>query len=133
MIIQTDSNNRTELTGRIVEIHEYSKDKAANISISVETRSKNKTSKSTTIQTKCFTPAAYNAAKIGMFVKLYCHISPGSYEKNGKTVYSQDVITDFIEFLEAKSVVEAREAAKDFKKNYVNSAPNDDDIEDLGD
>ena len=52
-----------------------------------------------------------------MLVKLYGHVAPGSYTKDGKIVYTQDLITDKIEFLESKSVVEAREAAKSVKKN----------------
>lgn len=117
MTINIDTGNHTEFKGRVVEIHEYSKDKAANITISVENKLKNGTVKSVNIQTKCFTPAAYNTTKVGMLVKLYGHVAPGSYTKDGKIVYTQDLITDYIEFLESKSVVEAREAAKSVKKN----------------
>lgn len=118
MIIQVDTNNKTELKGRVVAVHEYSKDKAANIVLSIETKLKNGQVKAVNIQTKCFTPAAYNATKVGMLVQLTCHLVPSNYKnKDGQTVYSQDVIADYIEFLEAKSVVEAREAAKSAKKN----------------
>ena len=117
MTIQYDTNNHTEHKGRVVAVHEYSTDKAANITISVENKMKNGQVKTVNIQTKCFTPAAYNATKVGMLVKLYGHIAPGGYKKDGEMVYTQDIITDYIEFLEAKSVVEAREAAKSAKKN----------------
>ena len=117
MNINIDTNNHIEFKGRVVEIHEYSKDKAANITISVENKLKNGTVKNANIQTKCFTPAAYNATKVGMLVKLYGRVMPGSYTKDGKIVYTQDLIIDYIEFLESKSVVEAREAAKSVKKN----------------
>lgn len=117
MIIQLDTGNHTEFKGRVVEIHEYSKDKAANITVSVENKLKNGTVKSINIQTKCFNPAIYNNVKVGMLVKLYGHVAPGSYTKNGVMVYTQDLVTDYIEFLESKSVVEAREAAKSVKKN----------------
>lgn len=117
MILQVDTANHTEFEGRIVEIHEYSKDKAANITVAVENKAKNGTVKSVNIQTKCFNAAIYNAAKTGMLVKLYGHVAPGSYKKDGVMVYTQDLVTDYIKFLESKSVVEAREAAKSVKKN----------------
>lgn len=117
MTIQYDTGNHTEFEGRVVEVHEYSKGKAANITVSVENKLKNGTIKSMNIQTKCFTPAMYNTIKTGMLVKLYGHVTPGSYVKDGLTVYTQDLITDYIKFLESKAVVEAREAAKSVKKN----------------
>ena len=117
MTIQVDTGNHCEFKGRVVEVHEYSKDKAANITVSVENKMKNGQTKTANIQTKCFTPAAYNATKVGMLVKLFGHIAPGGYKKGDQMVYTQDVITDYIEFLEAKSVVKAREAAKSAKKN----------------
>lgn len=117
MTIQTDTSNFITFQGRVVEVHEYSKDKVANVTVSVETKMKNGNIKTANIQTKCFTPAAYNAVKVGMLVQLYGHVDPGSYTKDGKTIYTQDLVADYIEFLEAKSVVEAREAAKSVKKN----------------
>lgn len=117
MTIQHDTSNYTGFEGRVVEVHEYSKGKAANITISVENKSKNGNVRSLNIQTKCFTPAMYNTVKTGMLVRLYGHVTPGSYLKDGLMVYTQDLVTDYIKFLESKAVVEAREAAKSVKKN----------------
>lgn len=117
MTIQYDTGNHTGFEGRVVEVHEYSKGKAANITISVENRLKNGTVRSVNIQTKCFNPAMYNAVKTGMLVHLYGHVTPGSYVKDGLTVYTQDLVTDYIKFLESKAVVEAREAARSVQKN----------------
>lgn len=118
MVIQVETGNAVTLKGRAIEVHEYSKDKAANITISVENRSKNKSAKPANIQTKCFTPAIYRAIKVGMFIEIHGHLVAGGYDKkSGERVYSQDVIVDYVEFLEAKAVVEAREAAKSAKPN----------------
>lgn len=115
----TYSDNYLRLKGRIMEIHEYGKD-VANITLSVENHSEPKNGKPAApinIQLKCFTPAAYNTAKVGMFVEITGRVTTGHYKKNGADVYSQDLVADYIEFLESKQVVEAREAAKNAKRN----------------
>lgn len=128
MIIQRDTSNETVFQGRITNVKEYSKDKAANITIAVENKTKDGKTKTLNIQTKSFSPAMYNNTKTGMLVRLYGHVSPSSYEKNGKTIYTQDLITDYIEFLESKFVVDAREAAKTANKSISASDVTDDDL-----
>ena len=54
------------------------------------------------IQTKSFTPAAYANVKVGMKIKIYGHITPSKYTKDGETIYQQDIIADYIEYLESK-------------------------------
>lgn len=108
------TNNSVRLTGRISKVKEYSPGKAANVTIAVDNgKDAEGTERSPSfVQTKCFAPATYGALKVGMLVCLYGHIAPGSYEKDGETKYTQDVVADFIDFLEPKSVVDAREATK---------------------
>jgi single-stranded DNA-binding protein len=113
MTIQTDTSNQLHFKGRIVHINDFGKTgNAANISIAVENKRDGKT-RTCTIQTKCFQPAIYNTAKVGMLVEIHGHVDPSKYtDKNGKPQYSQDLVADYVEFLESKAVVDAREAAK---------------------
>lgn len=103
--------NTLQLQGNIVKVQEYSANKAASITIAVN-NGKDKDGNERTplfIQLKSFTPASYNAIKVGMKVRVYGHIQPNRYEKNGETIYSTDLIAEFIDFLESKAAVEARE------------------------
>lgn len=108
------TNNQVRLVGRVSKVNEYSKGKAANVTIAIDNgKDKEGADRPTSfVQTKCFTPATYEALKPGMLVELFGHMAPGSYQKDGETVYTQDVVADFVAFLEPKSVVTAREAAK---------------------
>ena len=45
-------------------------------------------------------------------VRVYGHVSPNKYEKNGETRYETDLVADFIEFLESRAIVDAREESK---------------------
>lgn len=114
MKITTYTNNRLELEGRIAAINEYSKDKAANVTLAVDNgKDKDGNPKQPSyIQLKSFTPATYNAAKVGMKVRVYGHITPNNYDKDGEKQYGTDLVADFIQFLESKATVDAREAAK---------------------
>ena len=114
MKINKYTNNSLELQGRIANINEYSEGKAANITLAVENgKDKDGASKDPVwIQLKSFTPAAYNVCRTGMYVRIYGHVTPNKYDKNGETVYSQDLIADFVDFLESKGTVEQREAIK---------------------
>lgn len=101
--------------GRVSEIREYSPGKAANITIAIENEGSQNIP--VFIQTKSFTPAAYANVKVGMKIKIYGHITPSKYTKDGETIYQQDIIADYIEYLESKSVVDAREAQKSSAAN----------------
>ena len=108
------TNNSVMLLGRVSKVHEYSPGKAANVTIAIDNgKDRDGADRPTSfVQTKCFSPATYAALKPGMLVKLHGHMSPGSYERDGRTIYTQDVVSDFIDFLEPKATVAAREAAK---------------------
>ena len=111
--INMHTNNRIELIGRVAAINEYSKDKAANITIAVDGgTNKDGVQKVNYIQLKSFTPASYNVTKVGMKVAVYGHIATNNYEKDGEMKYTTDLVADFVEFLESKATVEAREMLK---------------------
>lgn len=114
MKINVFTNNRLELQGRISKINEYSAGKAANVTLAIDNgKDKDGNDRPTSfIQTKSFTPSCYNELKVGMKVRIHGHIAPGSYQKGTETIYTQDIVADFIEFLESKAAVDAREAAK---------------------
>lgn len=108
------TNNSVRLLGRVSKVNEYAAGKAANVVIAIDNgRDKDGADRPASfVQTKSFSPAVYGAVKPGMLVQVEGHINPGSYEKNGETVYTQDIVADAIVFLEPKSLVTAREAAK---------------------
>lgn len=109
------TNNDLILEGRVASVNEYSKDKAANITLAIDNGKDKDGNKKEPfyIQTKSFTPAAYNSVRTGMKIRIYGHVAPNNYEKDGgEKVYGTDLIADFIDFLESKATVEAREAAK---------------------
>lgn len=116
MKINVHTNNQVILEGRLAAIKEYSKDKAANVVITIESGvdQNGQQRKPNFISTKSFTPACYNACKVGMKARIYGHLGPNKYtdEKTGEEVFGIDVIADYIEFIESKAVVDAREAAK---------------------
>lgn len=118
MKISAFTNNHLELQGRIANAREYSEGKAANITIAVDngTGEDGAQKDPSFIQLKSFTPATYNQLKQGMLVRVYGHITTGNYPKDGKTVYTTDLVADYIEFLESKAVIEAREAMKNAEK-----------------
>ena len=110
-IIKT--NNNVTLVGRVTRVKEFGKD-VAGITIAMDNgRDKIGNDKpSTFVEVKSFEPKVYGLLKTGMLVMITAHLSNNSYEKNGETIYTMDVVADCIEFLESKAVVEAREAAK---------------------
>jgi len=114
MKIDFYTNNMLQMQGRIASVKEYSAGKAANINLAIDNgRDKDGNERAPIfIQLKSFTPASYNAVKVGMKVRVYGHIQPSRYEKNGETVYEQDLVADFVEFLESRAVVEEREERK---------------------
>lgn len=122
MKISSFTNNNFQLQGRIAETHEYSVGKAANITIAVDNgKDKDNVQRDPSfIQLKSFTPASYSMIKKGMKVRVYGHISTSSYEKDGKTIRSQDLIADYVEFLESKAVVDVREAVKRSESETAN-------------
>ncbi len=72
-----------------------------------------KEKETTFIQAISFSPSCYSLIRVGMLVHLTGHLSSGKYEKDGETVYGDTkVIAECIDFLEKKSVVDAREAGK---------------------
>ena len=101
-------NNAIQLHGRVIKINEYSAGKAARITIAAA----NDGYSQNFVQVKNFHPECYNLLKVGMQVHAYGHIQPGRYQKDGKTVFTQDIVADDIEFLENKASVDIREAAK---------------------
>ncbi len=112
MKISVYDNNRLELQGRVASIKEYAPGKAANISLALDGGKEKDGGKKEAqyIQLKSFTPASYNEVKVGMKVHVYGHVSPNKYEKDGQVVYATDLVADYIDFLESKATVEAREA-----------------------
>lgn len=114
MKINFDTNNIIELQGRISNIFEYSKGKVARINLAVERKDRDGHQLAPYfIQLKSFEPRVYNACQVGMKVKVYGYIRPNRYEKDGQTIYNQDLIANFVEFLEAKQTVEEREKRKE--------------------
>lgn len=114
MNVNIRSNNLVVLEGRITYLNEYSKGKAANITVAVENGKAPDGSDrpASFIQTKSFTPTCYNTLKLKMMVRIYGHIAPSRYEKEGKDVFKQDIIADYVEFMETKATVQAREMAE---------------------
>lgn len=103
--------NSLQLQGNIVRVNEFSKNKAASFIVAIR-NGKNSDGNERApqfIELKSFSPSCYNRLKVGMKVRVYGHISPNRYEKNGETVYSTDLVAEFIDFLESKATVEARE------------------------
>lgn len=119
MKVNMFTNNHFELQGRITDIHEYSAGKAANITIAVDNgKDKDNNPRETSfIQLKSFTPTSYNQCKKGMLVRAYGHIGTSKYTKDGQTIYSTDLVCDYADFLESKTIVEAREASRNYSYN----------------
>lgn len=113
MKINFNTNNSIQMQGRIASVKEYSAGKAANFTVAVD-NGKDKDGNELTqfIQLKSFLPSCYNMLKVGMKVRVYGHIQPNKYEKNGEMVYEQDLVSDFVEFLESRTVTEEREQRK---------------------
>ncbi len=115
MQIKTQSHDRLELEGRIADVHEYSKDKAANVTIAIDNGvDKDGAQREPSyIQLKSFTPKSYNALKKGMKIRTYGHVGTNKYtDKDGVERYNTDLIADYVEFLESKATGDAREPAK---------------------
>ncbi len=114
MKVSSYSNNKVEILGRVSSVKEYSKDKAANITIAVDNGkdADGNAREASFIQMKSFTKATYDALKTGMLVQVIGRVAPNKYVKDGNTVYSQDLVADYIVFLESKETVAARDAAK---------------------
>ena len=114
MKVTINTNNMARLKGRVASVKEISVDKCAVVTIAVDNgKDKDGNDRGDDfIDVKCFHPATYGQIKKGMLVEAYGRIKPNKYEKNGETVYSTDIVADCIEFLESRSVVEAREAGK---------------------
>lgn len=112
MTITIYENNQVRLTGRITRKKMYS-EKASNIVLAINSGvDANGQPKSQYITLKCFNNEAFDSWTVGMLVTAYCHLSANTYEKDGETIYSQDVVVDSIIFGEAKEVVANREAIK---------------------
>ena len=110
MICRINSNNIVNLIGRIASVNEYSEGKAASFKVAIDN---GKEKDATFLYAKSFSPSCYNLLRVGMLVHLTGHLSTSSYEKDGEMNYVEnELIADCIDFLEAKSVVEAREAGK---------------------
>jgi len=107
------TNNNVSVIGRVAKVQEFGKD-VASITVAIDNgRDKEGNEiKSTFVDFKCFEPRVYGLLKTGMLVQVIAHLANNNYEKDGQTIYSMDVITDCVEFLESKAVVDAREAAK---------------------
>ncbi len=110
MKINFNTNNTIQLQGRIASVKEYSAGKAAGFTVAVA-NGKDKDGNELTqfVQLKSFSPSCYNMLKVGMKVRVYGRVQPDKYEKNGQMVYEQDLVSDFVEFLESRAVTEERE------------------------
>ena len=107
------TNNQIILIGRATRVKEFGKD-VASITVALD-NGRNKDGeeiKDTFVDVKCFEPKVYTKVKPGMLVMVSAHFNNNSYEKEGKKIYSTDVVANAIEFLESKATVEAREAEK---------------------
>lgn len=108
------TNNQAKVIGRVTKVNEFGKD-VADITVALD-NGKDKEGndiQSTFVTFKCFEPKVYGAIETGLLVRVYAHFSNNKYEnKAGETVYSTDFVTDSVEFLESKAVVDARKAAK---------------------
>lgn len=114
MKVSIYENNDLRLKGRVSRINEYSAGKAANVTVAVDNGKDKDGNKrpASYIQTKSFAPDVYNTLKEGMFVEIRGHIAPNSYGEGENKTYTQDIVADYIIFLESKAQVEQREAAK---------------------
>ncbi len=108
-ITNFNSSNMFQMQGRIVSVTEYSTGKAANVNMAVDNGCDREP---LFIQLKSFRPSMYNTLKVGMKVRVYGHIHPNRYEKNGQMIYQTNPVADHIEMLEARAVVEERERRK---------------------
>ena len=106
------TNNQVTLVGRAVKVTEFGKDVAA-ITVALDNGKDREGAdiKDTFVEVKCFEPKVYGNVKPGMLIMVTAHFRNNSYEKDGQKVYALDVVTDSIDFLESKAVVEAREDA----------------------
>lgn len=107
-------HNRLELEGRIAYTKEYSAGKAATICIAIDNgKTANGANKEPSyISVKSFAPSVYNTVSVGMKIRVFGHVATSQYEKQGQKIYSTDLIADYIEFLESKSTIMAREFNK---------------------
>lgn len=108
------TNNAVILEGRITYLREYSKGKAANITLAVENgKNPDGSDRSASfVQTKSFTPDCYNKLELKMLVRIFGHIVCSHYEKDGEQIFKQDIVADYVEFLETKAAVQARKMAE---------------------
>ena len=47
-----------------------------------------------------------------MLVRIFGHIVCSHYEKDGEQIFKQDIVADYVEFLETKAAVQARKMAE---------------------
>lgn len=102
-----NTNNMVQLHGRVAHVNEYIAGKAAAVVIAVDNGSC-----PMFVQVKNYKSGCYNLLRVGMLVNVYGHVAIESHEKGGKTIFDQEFVADFIEFLESKATVDIREAAK---------------------
>lgn len=114
MNIKFNTHNTLQLQGRIASVKEYSAGKAARISLAIDNgKDKNGNQRDTQyLQLKNFSPSCYNMIRKGMKVQIYGHVQPNVYEKDGTTIYDTDLVADYVEFLEPRTVAEEREQRK---------------------
>ena len=105
MKINVFSNNMLQLQGRVVSVNEYVAGKVANVTVAI---ANGRNTNTQFISLKSFAPASYSRVKIGTMVRIFGHISPNKYEKDGVIKYETDLVADYLEFLESKATVEAR-------------------------
>lgn len=99
--------NRTVLTGRLVADPElrYSPNGVAVANFTLAVNRPFDREKTDFIRCICFKKTAENLAnfqKKGSLIGVDGRIQTGSYEKDGKTVYTTDIVADQIAFLESK-------------------------------
>ena len=114
MKINVYTNNMLQLQGRVANVKEYAADKAASITVAID-NGKDKDGNQREahfISLKSFSANTYNRLKVGMNVRVYGHVAPNRYEKNGQMIYQTNPVADHIEMLEARAVVEERERRK---------------------
>ena len=96
-------NNQLILRGRIARFHEFSKGKAADVTVAVDKGRAANGKQVWLIQTICFIPNVYRHLKEGMMVEIHGHIYPHSYIKDGNRIYTRDIIADYILFLKSEN------------------------------
>ena len=99
--INVNPANTLQLEGSIVRVSEFSVGKAANIIVAVKLLSRSGAEYTNYIELKSFNPSCFKALKTGQKVRVYGHVENNHYQKDGQTIYMQNLVSDVIVDLKA--------------------------------